>query len=126
MVEKSPKVPEAKTKIVPAKSIEIRCASADKTAPRSPIDNKGAVLTRSASTTSLEKARRTNSAPPQRRNLAPAARVQVNIVIDAPGLAEATDKSIVCEKMQDGKDAAEKYEEGVAKVSGCLSVFSRV
>lgn len=120
MVEKSPKVPEAKTKIVPAKPIEIRCASADKTAPRSPID-KGAVLTRSASTTSLEKARRTNSAPPQRRNLAPAARVQVNIVIDAPSLTEATDKSIVCEKIQDGKDAVEKYEEGVAKVSVCQS-----
>jgi len=67
---------------------------------------------------SLEKAKRTNSAPPQRRNLASAARVQVNIVIDAPSLAdEATDKSIVCEKMQDGKDTVEKYEDCAIKVS---------
>lgn len=118
MVEKSPKGPEARNKLAPAKSIEIRCASADKTAMRSPIE-KSAVLTRSPSTASLEKARRTNSAPPQRRNLASAARVQVNIVIDAPGLAEeAPDKSIVYEKMQDGKDAVEKYEEDAAKVSG--------
>lgn len=118
MLEKPPKGPEAKCKITPAKSIEIRCASADKTTMRSPID-KGAVLTRSSSTASQEKARRTNSAPPQRRNLAPApTRVQVSIVIDAPGLAEdATDKSIVCEKMQDGRDAVEKYEEGATKVS---------
>ncbi|XP_011878538.1 PREDICTED: uncharacterized protein LOC105567897 [Vollenhovia emeryi] len=117
MVDKSPKVPETKGKIAPAKSIEIRCASADKTAARSPID-KSAGLIRSLSAASLEKARRTNSAPPQRRNLVPAARVQVNIVIDAPSLAEATDKSIICEKMQDGKDAAavEKYEEGVTKI----------
>lgn len=121
MPEKSPKGPEAKNKLAPAKSIEIRCASADKTAMKSPID-KNAVLTRSSSTASLEKARRTNSAPPQRRNLAPtAARVQVNIVIDAPGLAE--DKSIVSEKMQDGKDAVEKYEESATKVSGCPSFF---
>ncbi|TGZ49164.1 uncharacterized protein [Temnothorax longispinosus] len=116
MVDKSPKVPEAKNKLAPTKSVEIRCASADKTATRSPID-KSAVLTRSSSTASLEKARRTNSAPPQRRNLASAARIQVNIVIDAPGLAEATDKLIVCEKMQDGKDAVEKYEEGATKIS---------
>ncbi|XP_011706022.1 PREDICTED: uncharacterized protein LOC105461218 [Wasmannia auropunctata] len=122
MTEKpSPKgpSPEAKNKLAPTKSIEIRCASADKTIMRLPID-RSAALTRSSSTASLEKARRTNSAPPQRRNLAPAARVQVNIVIDAPGLTveEATDKSIVCvEKMQDGKDAVEKYEEGAAKIS---------
>lgn len=117
MPEKSPKGPEAKNKLAPAKSIEIRCASADKTT-KSSID-KNAVLTRNSS---LEKARRTNSAPPQRRNLAPAAaRVQVNIVIDAPGLAE--DKSIVSEKMQDGKDTVEKYEESATKVSGCPSFF---
>ncbi|XP_039305013.1 uncharacterized protein LOC105203203 isoform X2 [Solenopsis invicta] len=117
MVEKSsPKGPETKNKLAPAKSIEIRCASADKTATRLTVD-KSAVLTRSSSTASLEKAKRTNSAPPQRRNLAPAARVQVSIVIDAPGLTEATDKSIVCEKMQDGKDAVEKYEEGAIKIS---------
>lgn len=123
MVEKSQKGPEAKNKLAPAKSIEIRCASADKTAMRSPIE-KSAVLTRSPSTASLEKARRTNSAPPQRRNLASAARVQVNIVIDAPGLAEeAPDKSIVYEKMQDGKDAVEKYEEDATKVSGRSSFF---
>jgi len=42
----------------------------------------------------------------------------VNIVIDAPGLAEeATDKAIVCEKMQNARDIVEKYEEGT-KVSG--------
>ncbi|EGI70654.1 hypothetical protein G5I_00549 [Acromyrmex echinatior] len=117
MVEKSPKGPEAKSKLVPAKSIEIRCASADKNMMRSPID-KNVILTRSSSTASLEKAKRTNSAPPQRRNLASAARVQVNIVIDAPSLAdEATDKSIVCEKMQDGKDTVEKYEDCAIKIS---------
>lgn len=116
MVDRSPKVSEPKNKnIAPAKSIEIRCASADKTATRSPID-KSAVLARSPSAASAGKARRTNSAPPQRRNLAPAARVQVNIVIDAPGLTEATDKSVIYEKMQDGKDAVEKYEEGATKV----------
>ncbi|KYN17106.1 hypothetical protein ALC57_10635 [Trachymyrmex cornetzi] len=117
MVEKSPKGPEAKSKLAPAKSIEIRCASADKTTMRSPID-KNVILTRSSSTASLEKAKRTNSAPPQRRNLASAARVQVNIVIDAPSLAdEATDKLIVCEKMQDGKDTVEKYEDCAMKIS---------
>jgi len=116
---KSPKgPPEAKNKLTPAKSIEIRCASADKTTMRSPVD-KSAVLTRSPSTVNLEKARRTNSAPPQRRNLAAAARVQVNIVIDAPGLTEeATDKAIVCEKMQNARDIVEKYEESATKVSG--------
>ncbi|KYN43593.1 hypothetical protein ALC56_01855 [Trachymyrmex septentrionalis] len=117
MVEKSPKGPETKSKLAPAKSTEIRCASADKTMMRSPID-KNVILTRSSSTASLEKAKRTNSAPPQRRNLASAARVQVNIVIDAPSLAdEATDKSIVCEKMQDGKDIVEKYEDCAIKIS---------
>ncbi|KYQ50186.1 hypothetical protein ALC60_10755 [Trachymyrmex zeteki] len=117
MVEKSPKGLEAKSKLAPTKSIEIRCASADKTTMRSPID-KNVILTRSSSTASLEKAKRTNSAPPQRRNLASATRVQVNIVIDAPSLAdEATDKSIVCEKMQDGKDAVEKYEDCAMKIS---------
>ncbi|KYM85874.1 hypothetical protein ALC53_04363 [Atta colombica] len=117
MVEKSPKGPEAKSKLASTKSIEIRCASADKTMMRSSID-KNVILTRSSSTMSLEKAKRTNSAPPQRRNLASAARVQVNIVIDAPSLAdEATDKSIVCEKMQDGKDTVEKYEDCAIKVS---------
>ncbi|XP_012530928.1 uncharacterized protein LOC105833619 [Monomorium pharaonis] len=122
MVEKlspSPKGPsEAKNKsLAPAKSIEIRCASAlDKSAAtKSSIDRGAAPLT-SSSTTSLEKARRTSSAPPQRRNLT---RVQVNIVIDAPGLTtEATDKLIVCEKVQDGKeDAVEKYGEGTTKIS---------
>jgi len=117
MVEKSPKGSEAKSKLASTKSIEIRCASADKTMMRSPID-KNVILTRSSSTMSLEKAKRTNSAPPQRRNLASAARVQVNIVIDAPSLAdEATDKSIVCQKMQDGKDTVEKYEDCAIKVS---------
>lgn len=121
MVDKSPKVvPEARNKIAPTKSIEIRCASADKTVTRSPID-KSAILTRSSSTASLGKARRTNSAPPQRRNLA--ARLQVNIVIDAPGLIETTDKSIVCEKTQDGKNAVEKYEEGATKVSNYYPNF---
>ncbi|KYN06491.1 hypothetical protein ALC62_02570 [Cyphomyrmex costatus] len=116
MVEKSPKGAEAKSKLALTKSIEIRCASADKTTMRSPID-KNVVFTRSSSTVSLEKAKRTNSAPPQRRNLASAARVQVNIVIDAPSLTEeVTDKSIVCEKIQDGKDAVEKYEDCAMKI----------
>lgn len=122
MMDKSPKISEVKNKIAPGKSVEIRCASADKTATRSPIE-KSAVLTRSSSTASLEKARRTNSAPPQRRNLISAARVQVNIVIDAPGFSETTDKSTVCEKVQNGKDTVEKYEEGAMKVSVCASFF---
>lgn len=119
MAEKTPKeITEGKDKIASTKSIEIRCASA---ATRSPID-KGTILAKNSSTTNLEKTRRTNSAPPQRRNLGPAApgtRVQVNIVIDAPGLTEATDKSIVCGKMQSEKDAVEKIEEGSMKVGGC-------
>lgn len=117
--EKTPKeITEVKDKIASAKSIEIRCASA---ATRSSID-KGTILARSSSTTSLEKTRRTNSAPPQRRNLASAApgtRVQVNIVIDAPGLTEATDRSTVCGKMQSEKDAVEKIEESSTKVGDC-------
>ncbi|XP_050447563.1 uncharacterized protein LOC126849614 [Cataglyphis hispanica] len=110
----SKEITEVKDKIASAKSIEIRCASA---ATRSPID-KGTILARSSSTTSLEKTRRTSSAPPQRRNLGPApgTRVQVNIVIDAPGLTEATDKSIVCGKMQSEKDAVEKIEENSTKI----------
>lgn len=113
MTEKTPKeITEAKDKIASAKSIEIRCASA---ATRSPVD-RNIVLARSSSTTSLEKTRRTNSAPPQRRNAAPGTRVQVNIVIDTPGLAEATDKSTACGKLQDEKDAVEKLEEGLTKV----------
>lgn len=117
MTEKTLKeMTEAKDKIASAKSIEIRCASA---ATRSPID-KNTILARSSSTTSLEKTRRTNSAPPQRRNAAPGTRVQVNIVIDTPGLAETTtglpDKSTICGKMQDEKDAVEKLEEGSTKV----------
>ncbi|KAL6268686.1 hypothetical protein P5V15_001816 [Pogonomyrmex californicus] len=123
MIEKSPKGLETKDKIAPVKSVEIRCASADKTTMRSPID-KNIALTRSSSTASLEKAKRTNSAPPQRRNLTSATRLQVNIVIDTPGLTEAADKSIVCEKMQDGKDVMEKYEEGVAKISRERSIKS--
>lgn len=123
MAEKSPKeITEAKDKIVPAKSIEIRCASA---ATRSPLD-RSTILAKSSfsSTTSLEKTRRTNSAPPQRRNIAPGTRVQVNIVIDAPGLAEAADKSAVCGKVQDEKiDAVEKIEEGSTKVRDCPSLF---
>lgn len=128
----SKEITEMKDKIASAKSIEIRCASA---ATRSPID-KGTILARSSSTTSLEKTRRTNSAPPQRRNLGPAApgtRVQVNIVIDAPGLTEATDKSTICGKMQSEKDAVEKIEESSTKVgsypcskilqSTCLRIY---
>ncbi|KAL0132516.1 hypothetical protein PUN28_000334 [Cardiocondyla obscurior] len=116
MAEKSPKVSETRNKLAPVKTDEIRCASADKTATRSLID-KSAVLTRSSSTASLEKARRTNSAPPQRRNLASATRVQVNIVIDAPGLDEATGQLIVCNKMPEEKEVVEKYEDGVMKIS---------
>ncbi|XP_025262502.1 uncharacterized protein LOC105258219 isoform X2 [Camponotus floridanus] len=112
MTEKTPKeMTEAKDKIASAKSIEVRCASA---ATRSPVD-RNIVLARSSSTTSLEKTRRTNSAPPQRRNVAPGTRVQVNIVIDAPGLGE--DKSTVCGKVQDEKDAVEKLEEASTKIS---------
>ncbi|XP_070163340.1 uncharacterized protein [Polyergus mexicanus] len=118
MTEKTPReITEGKDKIASAKSIcEIRCASA---ATRSPID-KGTTLAKNSSTTNLEKTRRTNSAPPQRRNLGPAAsgnRVQVNIVIDAPGLTEAPDKSMVCGKMRSEKDAVEKIEEDSTKIS---------
>ncbi|EFN60502.1 hypothetical protein EAG_10263 [Camponotus floridanus] len=75
MTEKTPKeMTEAKDKIASAKSIEVRCASA---ATRSPVD-RNIVLARSSSTTSLEKTRRTNSAPPQRRNVAPGTRVQIS------------------------------------------------
>ncbi|XP_029166138.1 uncharacterized protein LOC114936946 [Nylanderia fulva] len=119
MPEKFPKemITESKDKLASAKSIEIRCASA---ATRSPID-KNSILTRSSSSSmmNLEKTRRTNSAPPQRRNnVAPGTRVQVNIIIDAPALTEASDKSAVCGKMQDEKiDAAEKIEENSMKIS---------
>lgn len=121
MTEKTPKeITEAKDKIASAKSIEIRCASA---ATRSPVD-RNIVLARSSSTTSLEKTRRTNSAPPQRRNAASGTRVQVNIVIDAPGLAE--DKSAICGKMQDEKDAVEKLEEASTKVGRIARIFLKV
>lgn len=127
MVEKSAKGP-ATDKVVSMRSFEIRCASAttDKIGKhattmdtRSPsVSDKNAVPARSSSTISLEKARRTNSAPPQRRggeNVS-TARVQVNIVIDAPSVAETTsDKTIVC-GTQSGKNTVERSEEGPAKV----------
>lgn len=137
MIEKPAKGPTETSKspttdkVIPIKSFEIK--STDKTAAqkqtttttttdtRSPIAlDKNVVLTKGSSMISLDKTRRTNSAPPQRRggggNITPAARVQVNIVIDAPSVAEATsDKPIVC-GLQAGKNTVEKSEESSAKV----------
>ncbi|XP_032688753.1 uncharacterized protein LOC116852450 isoform X2 [Odontomachus brunneus] len=131
MVEKFTKK-SATDKIVPVRSSDIRCASAstDKivmqkqttttTDTRSPIvSDKNAVLIKSASTISLEKTRRTNSAPPQRRggeNIVSAARVQVNIVIDAPSLAEATSDKPIAHSQQGVKNTIEKSEENSAKI----------
>ncbi|XP_012222383.1 uncharacterized protein [Linepithema humile] len=117
MMDKSPKG-LVEMKIAPAnKSAEVRCASADKTAVRSSIDRSTVLLARNSSV-NLEKTKRTSSAPPQRRNIASAAtRVQVNIVIDAPSLAQPTDKSIVCGKVQDEQSAVEKNEEASMKIS---------
>lgn len=128
MVEKSTKK-SATDKIVPVRSSEIRyaSASADKitiqtttTDTRSSIvSDKNAVLVKSSSMISLEKTRRTNSAPPQRRggeNVVSAARVQVNIVIDAPSLAEATSDKPIADDQQGVKNTVEKSEEGSAKV----------
>lgn len=127
MAEKSTRAYDAKERgpIASAKSVEIRCASAEnKTATRTSTDAKSAVFARSSSVTAItEKVwRRTSSAPLQKRNAASAStRVQVNIVIDAPGLdGEATEKSLVCGKTQDGKDATEKNGEDLTKVRYCL------
>ncbi|XP_026824005.1 uncharacterized protein LOC105281347 isoform X1 [Ooceraea biroi] len=114
MMEKpSKEIAEAKDKIIPVKSVEIRCASA-KTTINSPVD-KCATLTKNSSITSLRKMRRTNSAPSQRENIT--ARMQVNIVIDASGLTEATDKSINCRKMQNKKDIMDEDKEDLTKIS---------
>ncbi|XP_011144528.2 uncharacterized protein LOC105186182 [Harpegnathos saltator] len=132
----------ATDKIVPVRSPEAKCASAtaDKTATpkqtmmttdaRSPVaPDKSAVLAKNSAMIALEKARRTNSAPPQRRgavagNVTSGARVQVNIVIDAPSLADASsDKPIVC-GLQPGKNTVEKSEESSVKISRERSVRS--
>lgn len=111
-------------KIVSAnKSAEMRCASADKTTKRASI-NRSTILLAKNSSVSLEKTKRTSSAPPQRRNIASAAtRVQVNIVIDAPSLIDTTDKSIVGEEVQDEQNAVEKNEEAPTKVKDRLQLF---
>lgn len=114
MMDRSPKR-FVEMKVAPNKSTEIRCASADKTAVRTSVDRSAVLLARNSSASS-EKAKRTNSAPPQRRNVtSAAARLQVNIVIDAPSLALSDNKSIVCGKVQD-ESAVEKNEEALTKV----------
>ncbi|XP_014486222.1 PREDICTED: uncharacterized protein LOC106750403, partial [Dinoponera quadriceps] len=133
----------ATDKVVPMKSLEIRCASAtpsDKTATQKQttmtdvrssivLENKQAILAKSSSMISLEKAKRTNSAPPQKRgggegNVVSTARVQVNIVIDTPSLTEVTsDKPNIC-GLQTGRNAVEKSEEGSTKISRERSVRS--
>jgi len=75
----SNKIAEVNDKIIPEKSIKIRCVSA-KTLKSS--INKCTILTKNSSM-NLEKMKRAKSAPPQRQS--DTARVQVNIVIDAFG-----------------------------------------
>lgn len=120
----------ATDKIISTKSIETKCFSADKNKDerqrqtrietKSPVIDKNGGLAKASSVVPLERTRRTNSAPPQRQvgSVASAAtRVQVNIVIDAPSLAEAaSDKPIVCGS-QDGKNV-ERSKESLTKV-GC-------
>jgi len=93
----SNKIAEMKDKIIPGKSIEIRCVSA-KTVKSS--INKCTILTKNSSM-SLKKMKRAKSAPSQRQS--DVARVQVNIVIDAFDFINTIDKSINCEKMQKEK-----------------------
>lgn len=99
------KYPSTEKIVPPVKLAETRCASVD----------KSTVLAKNFSTLP-EKTKRTNSAPPQKRagaTAAPATRMQVNIVIDAPGFAESTDKSAVCGF---AKNAMEKSEDDLTKV----------
>lgn len=87
----------ARNKFMSAKSIEIRSAS-PKSTIKSSIDK--CILTKNSSI-NLEKMRRTNSAPPHRQNVA--ARMHVNILINASDHTEVTDKSINCGKCKTEK-----------------------
>lgn len=137
MIEKSSKELEIKCpttdKSILAKPTETRCASAsDKnslqkqtTERRLSIDKNLCLTieknTAAGNSTISEKARRTSSAPPQRRgeNTTSKGRLQVNIVIDAPSLPGSINKSVICdtqEKPVENDKVTGKIQENPTKV----------